>query len=232
MVMRRAGEEARVGYGRLLIKLVDAFSAAPRVFPSAVPAVGSKQGMKRRILSIKNHRRTGPLGALATGVASVVVVCATFTGASEHASWGAPGIAPATNMITATNGAIVHFGQSALTASRLTIDLDTGQMQAKGSPLIRWPLQRGDQPWIGKHSPSGEQRMSSITNSITVSNGVVVHFGGSVLTARRMTINPETGQVLAEGWRLQTSGQLWTGEHLDFNYKTNELRVSADRSSR
>jgi lipopolysaccharide export system protein LptA len=231
-VMRRAGEEARLGYGRLLIKLVDDSPAANRVFPSAVPAVGSKQGMKRRILSIKNRGRTGLLGPLATGVASVAVVCATFTGASEHASWAAQGIAPATNVITATNGAIVHFGQAVLSANNLTIDLDTGQVLAKGSPLIRWPLQSGDQPWIGEHSPSGEQRMSSITNSITVSNGVVVHFGRSVLTARRMTINPETGQVLAEGWRLQTSGQLWTGEHLDFNFKTNDLRVSPDQSSR
>jgi beta-lactamase regulating signal transducer with metallopeptidase domain/HEAT repeat protein len=84
MVLQRTKPEERLGYGTLLLKLLTDFPAAQAIVPTAVPVVSSKRELKRRILSIKYHRRSGLAACLATGLVAVGLVCATFTGSSQQ----------------------------------------------------------------------------------------------------------------------------------------------------
>ncbi len=84
MVVQRLEPAEWPGYGRLLIKLLEGFSAANRVFPSAVPVIGSKHEFKRRILLIKHHRNSSWRACLATALVAVGLGCATFTGSGKQ----------------------------------------------------------------------------------------------------------------------------------------------------
>ncbi|HEX3716752.1 MAG TPA: M56 family metallopeptidase [Verrucomicrobiae bacterium] len=84
----------RPNYGQVLLKLMDGFSSETPVFSGAIPVVGSKQEIKRRIVMIRNHGRGGVGAAIACLLAVAVLACATFTraqggaeGASGWASW-------------------------------------------------------------------------------------------------------------------------------------------------
>jgi len=86
MVMARLNPEERPGYGRLLLKLIEEISPGEELYSSAVPVVGNKHEIKRRIIMIKNHgqkHRAAPALALLVAVA---LCCATFTRARSFAT--------------------------------------------------------------------------------------------------------------------------------------------------
>jgi beta-lactamase regulating signal transducer with metallopeptidase domain len=84
MTLSRLPAAERPRYGQVLLKLMDGFSAETSCFSGAVPVVGSKQEIKRRLLMIKNQRQ-GSFGAgLATTLAVAALACATFTRAQEN----------------------------------------------------------------------------------------------------------------------------------------------------
>src|SRR5262249_24200628 len=59
------------------------------------------------------------------------------------------------------------------------------------------------------------------TRLARVTNGVVVRYGDTILTARRATLNDLTGEVQAEGdVRISHEHALWSGERVRYNFKT------------
>jgi len=81
MVMQKMDPEERPGYGKVLLKLMDGFSAGSPVFSGAVPVIGSLEEIKRRILMIK-HYRTASLAACVT---TTLLVLALALGSFTHA---------------------------------------------------------------------------------------------------------------------------------------------------
>ena len=67
--MRRLGPAERLGYGRVLVKLVDSLAAGKPVFSGAVPVVSGMAEIKRRLM-IKNH--------LPASIAACVVTLAVW----------------------------------------------------------------------------------------------------------------------------------------------------------
>jgi hypothetical protein len=94
MVLQRTRPEERSGYGGLLIKLLDDFSAAQRMIPTVVPVLSSKHELKKRIVLIKHYRSASPAAWVATGLAVVALACATFTSSSQQPPAGDPGPPP------------------------------------------------------------------------------------------------------------------------------------------
>lgn len=78
--------------------------------------------------------------------------------------------------------------------------------------------------WIIESLDQGEFDYDLQTGVATATNGVSVTYGGTVLTARRVTLNRNTGDTLAEGSVLvRREGQLWRGDRLTYNFKTRVL---------
>jgi len=62
------------------------------------------------------------------------------------------------------------------------------------------------------------------TGDITYTNGVVVRYGGAVLSARKAKLNQNTGEVRAEGSvRLQQENEVWYGEQIEYNFKNRKI---------
>ena len=55
--------------------------------------------------------------------------------------------------------------------------------------------------------------------------GVVVRYRGMELVANQVAMSESTGDIIADGQvRLQNEGQYFVGEHLEYNYKTGQIR--------
>ena len=64
------------------------------------------------------------------------------------------------------------------------------------------------------------------TGIISAINGVLVKSGDVELTANRAQLNEATGEVVAEGAvALKRAGQLWMGDHLEYNFKTKQMKA-------
>lgn len=71
------------------------------------------------------------------------------------------------------------------------------------------------------------------TGTMTGTNGVLVKYNGSVLTADRVTANQKTGDATADGAvRIQQGDQVWAGEHIYYNFKTREMVSEQFRSGK
>jgi LPS-assembly protein len=69
------------------------------------------------------------------------------------------------------------------------------------------------------------------THTVTGTNGVIVRYGPTILTADRISANEDTGWALAEGKvHIQFETQIWTGEHIRYNYKTREMETQEFRT--
>jgi beta-lactamase regulating signal transducer with metallopeptidase domain len=84
MVMNSLVAAERPGYGQVLLRLIDEFSAETPAFPGAIRVVSSKQEIKRRLIMIKNHRSGGFGGGLVTALVVAALVCATYTRAQDR----------------------------------------------------------------------------------------------------------------------------------------------------
>ena len=70
------------------------------------------------------------------------------------------------------------------------------------------------------------------TGLLTVTNGVLVKYGGAVLTADRAVLNEETGEVVADGAvRIQQGDQLWASEHIRYNFKNRQMEATQFRTA-
>ncbi len=82
-------------------------------------------------------------------------------------------------------------------------------------------------------SLSGEPSFSYNINTgiVTATNGVLVTYGDTRLTANRLTLNQETGQVTAEGTVVLEQGKsVWQGEQLTYNFLTKKMEAGEFRA--
>ena len=64
-------------------------------------------------------------------------------------------------------------------------------------------------------------------------NGVLVRYGGAFLTADQVTVNQQSGEVIADGHvRIQSEEQIWAGEHIRYNFKTHQMEAQQFRTGR
>src|SRR5579872_4750953 len=95
------------------------------------------------------------------------------------------------------------------------------------SVLLLWAslvltLAAQELPKVIVRSPSGVEWDANDTATIT--NGVTVIYGETVLTADKATINAKTGDIFAEGSvRIQQEDQTYVGEQLHYNYLTHQM---------
>ncbi len=79
-------------------------------------------------------------------------------------------------------------------------------------------------------SPNGEVTFPVKSGIATATNGVIVRYGDSLLTADSATINQETGEVRAFGnVAVQRDKMYWRGERVIYNFKTREMQGEAFR---
>ena len=86
-------------------------------------------------------------------------------------------------------------------------------------------------------SLSGDSKSSiyydSKTDIITATNGVLVKYGGAVLTAETVLLHVATKEAIADGHvRIQQGDQLWSSEHVNFNFATHELEAAQFRTGK
>lgn len=63
------------------------------------------------------------------------------------------------------------------------------------------------------------------------SRGVIVKYGQTVLIANELMLNETTGEIVADGMvTLQGEGMYWTGDHLEYNFKTREIASGSYRA--
>jgi lipopolysaccharide assembly outer membrane protein LptD (OstA) len=71
------------------------------------------------------------------------------------------------------------------------------------------------------------------TQTATATNGVLVKYGGAVLTAREASLNHTTGDVQADGAvRIQQGEQIWASEHISFNFFSRKIQAEQFRTGR
>jgi beta-lactamase regulating signal transducer with metallopeptidase domain/HEAT repeat protein len=95
MVIRQLQPEERIGYGKVLLKLVENFSTGPAVFFGAAPVIGGINEMKGRIWMIKHHRPASVAARVTTALAVGVLA---FTACTRAPGEPQPSAGP--NMVT------------------------------------------------------------------------------------------------------------------------------------
>ena len=67
----------------------------------------------------------------------------------------------------------------------------------------------------------------------TGTNGVFIRYRDAAMTADSASLNTKTGDVEADGHvRIESGNQLWVGEHIQYNFKTHQLRSEQFRTGR
>ncbi len=62
-------------------------------------------------------------------------------------------------------------------------------------------------------------------------NGVLVRYGNAFVTAERVSVNQQSGEVVADGnVRIQSEEQIWAGEHIGYNFKTRQIQAEQFRT--
>ena len=88
-------------------------------------------------------------------------------------------------------------------------------------------------PWsIQALTVDGRVDFNFATGKAVATNGVVIryndpHRGATEMTARRVTLDQNSGQIIAEGnVVLQRDGHLWKSERLEYNFKTHAIQAA------
>ena len=64
-------------------------------------------------------------------------------------------------------------------------------------------------------------------------NGVLVRYGSAFLTADQVSVNQQSGEVIADGnVHVQSEEQMWAGEHIRYNFKTKMIEAEQFRTGR
>ncbi|MGA2659663.1 MAG: M56 family metallopeptidase [Verrucomicrobiota bacterium] len=83
MVLQKLEPVERIGYGRVLLKLLESLSVERPPFSSAIPVVSSRSEIQTRMIMIKNHRESSGAARFATAALVTVLGCVTLTRARE-----------------------------------------------------------------------------------------------------------------------------------------------------
>lgn len=89
-----------------------------------------------------------------------------------------------------------------------------------------------DAKWeIRSLTKEGEFTYDINTGTVVATNGVVVTYGEARLTANRLTLNQQSGQVVAEGMVvLEQGADVWQGERIDYNFVTKQIGAQEFRA--
>jgi LPS-assembly protein len=72
-----------------------------------------------------------------------------------------------------------------------------------------------------------------VTGLALANKGVLVKYGGAVLTAETVTVNQTVGEVIADGRvRIQQGDQIWASEHIRYNFKTHQMEAEQFRTGK
>ena len=84
---------------------------------------------------------------------------------------------------------------------------------------------QGQGEWVIESlNDNGWVEFDTETHIATATNGVLVRYGGGVLTAQSATINQATSEVLADGnVRIQQGDLIWASDHLRYNFNTRQI---------
>jgi LPS-assembly protein len=64
-------------------------------------------------------------------------------------------------------------------------------------------------------------------------NGVLVRYGSAFLTADQVSVNQQSGEVIADGnVHIQSEEQMWAGEHIRYNFRTKMIEAEQFRTGR
>src|ERR1041384_7142416 len=89
--------------------------------------------------------------------------------------------------------------------------------------LLQAAAPKTEEP-IELESVEGELFVDLNTGLTIATNGIVVKYADTVLTAKKLRVNQTTGEAQAEGdVRIQREGQLWTGDRIVYNLKTRQM---------
>lgn len=82
-------------------------------------------------------------------------------------------------------------------------------------------------------APNGRIELDPHTGLASATDGVIVKYGAVLLTADSASVNQQTGDTTADGRvRIQMDEQVWTGEHIRYNFKTREMSSDEFRTGR
>jgi beta-lactamase regulating signal transducer with metallopeptidase domain/HEAT repeat protein len=109
MVIRHLRPEERIGYGKVLLRLVENFSNGPAVFDGAAPVIGAINEMKGRILMIKHHQPASVAACVTTALALGVLAFTACTRAPKEQSPSAGPNMVASKSLTIVEKAIESF---------------------------------------------------------------------------------------------------------------------------
>ena len=63
--------------------------------------------------------------------------------------------------------------------------------------------------------------------------GVLVRYSTAFLTADQVSVNQQSGEVVADGdVHIQSEDQMWAGEHIRYNFKTHQMRAEQFRTGK
>jgi lipopolysaccharide assembly outer membrane protein LptD (OstA) len=80
-------------------------------------------------------------------------------------------------------------------------------------------------------APIGSWEYSFASQISRGTNGVFISYGDTVLTADNVTVNQQTGEADADGnVRIEQAGQIWVGDHIDYNFKTRQMHTEQFRT--
>lgn len=69
------------------------------------------------------------------------------------------------------------------------------------------------------------------TGIAVATDGVLVKYGGVVLTAQSAAVHEATGEVIADGdVRIQQGDQIWASQHVNYNFKTHQMEAQQFRT--
>ncbi len=96
------------------------------------------------------------------------------------------------------------------------------------------PQPKPDEEWIIEAlTPEGQFDYDAATGVATGTNGLLIKFGGAVMTADRAAVNQETGEAEGDGnVRIQRDDQIWAGEHIRYNFKTRQMEAQQFRTGK
>jgi LPS-assembly protein len=95
-------------------------------------------------------------------------------------------------------------------------------------------LKAQEEGWdIQALTPDGVAFYDARTHIATATNRVLVKYKGAVLTADSITVNEQSGETVADGHvRIQQEDQIWTGEHIRYNFETHQMAAAQFRTGR
>lgn len=224
LVVERLEASERLSYAQVLLKLAEALSNGPRVFPSALPVVSSASEIKTRVTMIKYYRESSR--ALRAGVVSCILLLGflSFTRAREggmqtEKEGTASGSSGATGQ-EVENLTMREFKAAGYSLPESVLD-DLIQETVKKEYGDRATLTRSLKDRGMTFAEFREQiRERFITGRLREgeTNGTVLKYGPTTIRADRITYYPEQGRIVAEGHvAVQQRGQQGQQEGLASN---------------